>query len=40
MAQHQDLSILGCVIARQKRQPAEHLDHQQVDQANEHERRS
>jgi hypothetical protein len=40
MAQHQDLSILGCVTARQKRQLAEHPDYQQADQANEHERRS
>ena len=40
MAQQLDLSILGCVTARQKRQPAEHLDHQQADRANEHERRS
>jgi len=40
MAQHEDLSIPGCVTARQERQPAEHPDHQQADQANEHERRS
>jgi hypothetical protein len=40
MAQHEDLSILGCVTARQKRHSAEHPDHQQADQAKEHERRS
>ena len=38
--QHQDLRFLGGVTARQERQPAEHADHEQVDEADEHERRS
>ena len=38
--QHQDLRVLRSVTTRQQRQPAEHLDHEQVDEADEHERRS
>jgi len=38
--QHQDLRVLGGVTARQERQPAEHADHEQVDEADKHERRS
>jgi hypothetical protein len=38
--QHQDLRILRGVTARQERQPAEHPGHEQVDEANEHERRA
>jgi hypothetical protein len=34
---HEDLRVLGGIAARQ---PAEHLDHEQVDEANEHERRA
>jgi hypothetical protein len=40
MAQDQDLRVLGGVAARQQRRPAEHPDHEQVDEANEHERRA
>jgi hypothetical protein len=40
MPQHQDLCVLGGVAARQKRQPAEHSDHEQVDEADQHERRA
>jgi hypothetical protein len=35
--QHQDLRVFGGVTARQQRQPAEHPDHEQVDEADEHE---
>jgi hypothetical protein len=38
--QHQDLRVLGSITARQKRQPAEHADHEQVGEADEHERRA
>jgi hypothetical protein len=37
---HENLRVLGYVTARQQRQPAEHPDHEQVDEANEHERRA
>ena len=40
MAQHEDLPILGGVTARQEHQPAEYPDHEQVDEADEHERRA
>jgi hypothetical protein len=40
MPQDQDLRVLRGVTARQQRQPAEHPDHEQVDKANEHERRA
>jgi hypothetical protein len=40
MAQHQDLGVLDAVTARQQRQPAEHPDHEQIGEANEHERRA
>jgi len=36
----QDLRVLGGVTARQQRQPAEHADREQVDEANGHERRA
>jgi hypothetical protein len=38
--QDQDLRVLGGIAPRQERQPAEHPDHEQVDKADEHERRS
>jgi hypothetical protein len=40
MPEHQDLRILGSVAAGEQRQPAEQLDHEQVDKADEHERRA
>jgi hypothetical protein len=40
MPQDQDLRVLRGVTARQQRQPAEHPDHEQVDKADEHERRA
>jgi hypothetical protein len=33
MTQHQDLHVLGGVAPREKRQPAEQPDHQQIQQA-------
>jgi hypothetical protein len=38
--EHQDLRILGGVIPRQKHQPAECPDDEQVREADEHERRA
>jgi hypothetical protein len=38
--EHQDLRVLGGVTSRQEHQPAEHPDHEQVDETNEHERRA
>jgi hypothetical protein len=40
MAEDQDLCVLGDVAACQEHQPAEHPDHEPVDEANEHERRA
>jgi hypothetical protein len=40
MARNQDLRVLSGVAARQQRQPAEHLDHEQVDETDQHERRA
>jgi len=40
MPQHQDLEVLSRICARQEHQPAEHADHEQVDKADEHERRA
>ena len=40
MPEHQDLRILNGIAPRQERQPAERPNHQQVDKANEHERRA
>jgi hypothetical protein len=40
MAQDQYLRVLGGVAARQQRQPAERPDHEQVHEADEHERRA
>ena len=37
--QDQDLHLLGGAAAREQRQPAEHPDHEQIEDANEHERR-
>jgi hypothetical protein len=37
--QHQDLHLLGGAAAREQRQPAEHPDREQIEDANEHERR-
>jgi hypothetical protein len=37
--EHQDLDVLGGVASREQRQPAEQPDHEQIDQANAHERR-
>jgi hypothetical protein len=36
--QHQDLNILGGVAAGEQRHPAEQPDHEQVREANEHDR--
>lgn len=38
-AEYQDLRVFGCVAAREQRQPAERLDHEQVGESEEHERR-
>jgi hypothetical protein len=40
MPQHEDLCILGSVIPCQEHQPAEHPDHEEIDEADEHERRA
>jgi hypothetical protein len=40
MPQHQDLRVLSGVTPRQEHQPAEHADNEQVDEADEHERRA
>jgi hypothetical protein len=40
VTQDKDLRVLGVILPRQERQPAEHPDHEQVDKADEHERRS
>ena len=40
MPEHQDLGVLGGIASREERQPAEQLDHEQVDEAEKHERRS
>ena len=40
MARDQDLRILGGVTARQQHPPAKHPDHEEVDEAEEHERRA
>jgi hypothetical protein len=37
--QDQDLHLLGGAAAREQYQPAEHLDHEQIKDTNEHERR-
>jgi len=39
MPQNQDLHVLGGVTPCQEHQPAEHPDHEEIDEANEHERR-
>jgi len=38
--QHQDLRILRSITGRQEHQPAEHLDHEEADKADEHQRRA
>jgi hypothetical protein len=40
MPEHEDLRVLRGVIPRQEHQPAEHPDHEQVDEADERERRA
>ncbi len=40
MAEHQDLRVPGGVAACQERQPAEHADHERVDETDQHERRA
>ena len=37
MPQYQDLHVFGDVAAGEQRQPAEHPEHEQIDQAEEHE---
>jgi len=37
--EHQDLHVLRGVAAREQRHPAEQPDHEQIDEANAHERR-
>ena len=39
MPQHQNLRVLRGVGPREQRQPAEQPDHEQIDEAKEHERR-
>ena len=39
MPQHQNLRVLRGVAPREQRQPAEQPDHEQIDEAKEHERR-
>lgn len=39
MPQDQDLCLLGSVTAGEQRRPAEQPDHEQVEKANEHDRR-
>jgi hypothetical protein len=38
MPQDQDLDVLDGITPRQKYQPAEHPDHEQVDKTDKHER--
>ena len=38
--QHEDLRILGSVIPGKEHQPAEHPDHEQVDETDLHDRRA
>jgi hypothetical protein len=38
--QREYLYILRGIASRQQRQPAEHPDHEQIDEASEHERRA
>ena len=40
MPQHEDLRILSGVIPGQEHQPAEHPDHQYVEETDKHERRA
>jgi hypothetical protein len=40
MPKDKDLRVLDSVTARQQREPAEHPDHEEVDEADEHERRA
>jgi hypothetical protein len=40
MPQNEDLRVLSSVAASRQRQPAEHPDHEQVDQTDEHDRRA
>jgi hypothetical protein len=40
MPQYEDLRVFGGVAAGQEHQPAEHPEHEQVDEAYEHERRA
>ena len=38
--EHQDLRILDGITARQQHQPAEHPDHEQVDETDKHKHRA
>jgi hypothetical protein len=40
MPQHEDLRILRGIAPRQQRQPAEHPDHEQIDETDQHECRA
>jgi hypothetical protein len=40
MPQYENLRVLRGITARQQRQPAEHPDHEKVDETDQHERRS
>ena len=40
MTEHQDLCVLCAIASREEHQPAEEPDHDQVDEADEHERRA
>jgi hypothetical protein len=39
MPEHQDLSVLRGITARQQHKPAEHPDYEQVHKTEQHERR-
>ena len=40
MPRHEDLHVLDGITARQQRQPTKHPDHEEIDEADEHERRA
>jgi hypothetical protein len=39
MPQQQDFYVLRCIAAREERQPTEQPDHEEIDEAKEHEDR-
>jgi hypothetical protein len=40
MPEHQDLGVLGGALRARSAKPAEQLDHEQADEAGEHDRRA